>query len=197
MLSKRITTLLFLGACASSPEAAPTDTAGTDTDSAGEFVEYSDDGLSVSSLEPSRYLGVWYEIATTPSFQEANCTGTTAEYGLIDEETISVHNRCYIGSLDGRLNEIEGTASFADDSFARLFVDFGFGFDAPYNVVELDGASGDEPYQYAAVNSAGFQMWVLSRTPTMDPDLYDRIIDRLEAQDLDTSEFERTEQPTE
>ena len=128
MLFNRINTLLFAGACAPSPEAAPTDTANTDTDSVSEFVDYSADGMSVRSLEPTRYLGVWYEIATTPSFQEANCTGTTAEYGFIDDETISVYNRCYIGALDGRLNEIEGTASFADDSFARLFVDFGFGF---------------------------------------------------------------------
>lgn len=167
---------------ASAPEASP------------RFAPYAADGLSVASLEPGRYLGLWYEIATTPSFIEADCHGTTAEYGLIDDDTISVYNRCTLGSLDGEVNEIEGTADFADASYARLLVDFGFGFAAPYNVVELDGAGGAAPYRYAAVNSAGFQIWILSRTPTLDAELYEELVGRMAAQGLPTDELTRTEQ---
>ena len=95
------------------------------------FVPHASDGISVEQVEPARYLGLWYEIATTPSQQQSACAGTMAEYSLVDEETIGVTNRCYVGSLEGRLNEIDATARALDDSYARLMVDFGFGFEAP------------------------------------------------------------------
>lgn len=148
------------------------------------FVPLADDGLSVSAVEPERYLGLWYEIATTPSGPQQSCTGTTAEYSLLDSGDIRVLNRCYLDSLDGALSEIEGSASFVDDSYARLLVDFGFGFTAPYNIVELDGSDGEEPYEFAVVSSSGVLMWVLSRTPEMDPDLYALLLERADDQDL-------------
>jgi lipocalin len=188
-----------LVACA--PGAPAADDAEGDTASVAEepvtFLPYAADGQSVESLEPERYLGLWYEIATTPSFIQANCHGTTAEYGVIDDDTVSVYNRCRLGSLDGELSEIEGTADFADGTYARLLVDFGFGFAAPYNVVELDGAGGDAPYRYAAVNSADVQIWVLSRTPTLDADTYAALVERMAAQGLPTDELVMTEQPAE
>ena len=143
------------------------------------FLPIAEDGISVEELEPTRYLGLWYEISTTPGQQQANCAGTTAEYTLQDEETIGVLNRCYLGSLDGNLNQISGIATVQDDSYARLLVDFNFGFVAPYNVVALDGAAGDEPYRYAAVASFN-ALWILSRTPQMDTELYETILTDLE-----------------
>ena len=93
------------------------------------FVADASDGESVESVDPARYLGLWYEIATTPSQQQSYCSGTMAEYSLIDADTIGVTNRCYVGDLDGNLNEVEATARPLDDTYARLMVDFGFGFD--------------------------------------------------------------------
>ena len=196
MVRRPIVLVLALTACAPSDDAAGGDTAAFVEDSWA-FAPASEDGRSVAAVVPERYLGLWYEIATTPSFIEADCHGTTAEYGIIDEDTISVRNRCYLGSLDGELDEIEGTADFADDSYARLLVDFGFGFLAPYDIVELDGADGTEPYRFAAVNSANFQIWILSRTPTMDPVLYAEVVDRMTARGLRTDELMLTEQPAE
>ena len=91
-----------------------------------QFIPDASDGVSVEQLEPSRYLGLWYEIATTPSQQQSACSGTTAEYSLIDEGTIGVTNRCRIGGLDGGLSRIDGTARVLDDTYARLLVDLGF-----------------------------------------------------------------------
>lgn len=169
----------------SAPEAGDTgstmkDTAqpGGDEEDAPSFVADADDGQSVEAVEPERYLGVWYEIASTPSPQQASCAGTTAEYSLRDDGDVRVLNRCYLGDLDGTLNEIEGSASFVDDSYARLLVDFGFGFEAPYNIVELDGQDGSEPYSFAVVSSPGFALWVLSRTPQMDDELYATLVER-------------------
>jgi len=159
------------------------------------FVADAEDGLSVVAVEPERYLGVWYEIATTPSPQQAQCSGTSAEYSLREDGDVRVLNRCYIGGLDGRLNEIEGSASFVDDTYARLLVDFGFGFAAPYNIVQLDGRDGDDPYAFAVVSSPGFSLWILSRTPQMDPELYELLVDRAVERGFPADELVPTLQP--
>lgn len=161
---------------------------------APQFVEIASDNQSVVSLNPSRYLGVWYEIATTPGPQQQNCVGTTAEYTLIDDETIGVFNKCWLGSFDGNINELEGTATVLDESYARLMVDFNFGFEAPYNVVELDGSSTDAPYAFAAVSSFG-ALWILSRNPEMDEAILSALLARLEEREYPVDRLQYTAHP--
>ena len=202
MTSTRLMALaLTLGACASTPDtepADPTDTGAAPGDEEEEgyrFIEDAADGASVVAVEAERYLGVWYEIASTPSPQQSMCTGTSAEYSLRDDGDVRVINRCYLDSLDGELNEIEGSARFVDDSGARLMVDFGFGFEAPYNIVDLDGASGDQPYGFAVVSSPGFALWILARDPQVDPELYTLLVDRAMERGLPADELIETLQP--
>ena len=191
----------FFGiACADTPKTATPGSTDTATDTAEvfegpTFVDDAADGLSVERVVPERYLGVWYEIASSPSFQQSACAGTTAEYSLRDDGDVRVINRCYVGSLDGALNEIEGKASFLDDTYARLLVDFGFGFTAPYTIVELDGATDDAPYSFAVVTSAGVALWVLSRTPQMDDDLYATLVARAAERGYPADTLIRTTQP--
>lgn len=154
----------------------------------------TDGSTTVASLEPTRYLGLWYEIASTPMAQQASCTGTTAEYTLKDENSINVYNRCYLGSLDGEENTILGSARFIDETYTKLLVDFGFGFEAPYNVVELDGQTGDEPYEFAAVASIG-ALWILSRTQTIDEELLEDLLERLETRDFPVDRLQYTDHP--
>ncbi len=172
-----------LSACASATEDDNGDTALLASPEPT-YAPYSEDGRTVDRLDPARYLGLWYEIATTGSFQQESCVGTTATYSPIDEDTVEVYNRCFRGDFDGQASEITGTATATDASFTRLLVDFGFGFEAPYDVVELDGAEGDAPYGFAGVSSfEGAQLWILSRTPTLDEAIYDAIVARFEARD--------------
>ena len=184
----RLVILVALSGCA--PEEAPTAALNADTasalvsDESSTFAPLSEDGASVAQVDPTRYLGLWYEIATTPSFQQGSCANTTAEYSLVDDETVGVRNRCTLG-LDGPDNVIEGTARVLDDSYARLLVDLGFGFEAPYDIVELDGATGTAPYRYAAVSSLGLQWWILSREPVLDSTIRDELEPRLQDRGLD------------
>ena len=161
------------------------------------FAELATDGsTTVLSVEPSRYLGLWYEIASTPSSQQSSCTGTTAEYTLRDETSINVYNRCYLGSLDGNENTIRGSARFIDESYAKLLVDFGFGFEAPYNIVELDGSTSEEPYEFAAVASIG-TLWILARTPSIDENVLGELLNRLETRDFPVEDLQYTEHRSE
>ena len=123
----------------------------------------------VSFVEVERYMGRWYEIATTPSFQQASCFGTQADYSFNEEEGwVDVVNSCRVGNAQGRVQQIRGRAELDDlDTQAKLVVIF-FNQRAPYWVVALDGSEGSEPYEWAVVSVPGKRtMWILSRTPTM------------------------------
>lgn len=184
----------ILGACQApqSPEASDSASA---SDESPVFAPLGDSEYRVAQLEPERYLGLWYEIATVPAGQQARCTGTTATYTSIDETTIGVHNECYIDALDGPLNSIDGTATPADERFSHLLVTFGGAFTADYFIIEVDGSTGAEPYNFAVVSSFDDAiLWILHRSPQMDSALFETIIARLEEREIDTSRLALTVQ---
>ena len=136
------------------------------------FSPLSDAEDVVAYVDVSRYMGRWYEIATTPSFQQASCYATQADYSFNEEMGwVDVLNACRVGSTMGNWQQIAGKAELVDTTTqAKLNVIF-FGQAAPYWVVALDGREGDEPYDWAVVSVPGKQViWLLSRTNTMAPE---------------------------
>jgi apolipoprotein D and lipocalin family protein len=153
-------------------------------------------GETTDFVEVSRYIGTWYEIASIPMGFQASCYATTATYGIIDAQTVSVLNRCNFGKLDGSPLQIEGTATVVDlVTNAQLEVDFGFA-QAPYWIVDLGTADGATPYPWAVVsNPARDALWLLARTPRISEARFDAIIDRLEQRAFDPARMLRTTQP--
>jgi apolipoprotein D and lipocalin family protein len=147
---------------------------------------------TVESVELPRYLGTWYEIASYPqSFQEG-CTATTASYSLRDDGKIDVLNRCRKGGLDGKIDEAKGRARVVDErSNAKLEVSFFGPFWGDYWIIDLD-----DEYRWAVVGHPSRDyLWILSREPRMEPEVYDGILVRLKEKHYDTSRLARTLQP--
>ncbi|MCE9572856.1 MAG: lipocalin family protein [Deltaproteobacteria bacterium] len=152
-------------------------------------------GDTVANVDVGRYTGTWFEIARVASGFERACTGTTATYAPIDATTVSVHNHCTLGALDGAPIEITGSARVVDPSNARLEVDFGFAR-APYWIVDLGVADPAAPYPWAVVsNPARTSLWILSREPHMSAGRYDALVARLTARGYHPERLERTLQP--
>jgi len=147
---------------------------------------------TVDELDLARYIGGWYEIASYPQFFQRRCTGTTATYRIREDGLIDVENRCYRDSLDGREIEASGRARVPDPAeSAKLEVSFFGPFWGDYWVIDL----GDE-YEYAVVGSPSRDfLWILSRTPTMEPSVYEGILDRLRANGYTLDELQKTPQP--
>jgi len=152
---------------------------------------------TVARVEVGQYVGLWYEIASIPMGFQRNCAATTATYAVVDATTVSVLNRCRNGGLDGDPVEIMGTARVVDAvSNARLEVDFGFAR-APYWIVDLAVAAGDEAYPWAIVsNPDRSALWILSRTAQMPAARYDALIARLTARGYQPERLRQTVQPT-
>lgn len=148
----------------------------------------------VAEVDLSRYAGKWFEIASYPTAFQAGCTGTTAEYGLRDDGSVSVLNTCFLDSLDGERNTIQGSARVADAAEpAKLLVTFGGFFEAPYWIIGLD-----EQYEWAIVSDPTRSfLWILSRTPSLDDATFDAILMQVTELGYDTSRLRLTTQAAE
>jgi apolipoprotein D and lipocalin family protein len=147
----------------------------------------------VPRVDLQRYLGTWYEIATIPQRFQKGCVGVTAHYALRDDGDIDVVNVCRKETLDGKESLIRGKAWVVDKTTnAKLKVRFFWPFAGAYWIIELD-----KDYQWAVVGHPGRNYyWILSRTPQMDPAVYDELVRRAAAKGYDTSRIKRTLQPS-
>jgi apolipoprotein D and lipocalin family protein len=152
---------------------------------------------TVSAIEVPRYLGTWYEIAKFPNWFQKKCVGNTrAQYSVRSDGSLQVINRCKLAS--GDMDEAIGAArQIGNASSPKLQVRF-----APqwlsiipavwgdYWVIDLD-----DNYQWAAVSEPGREyLWILSRTPRMDPQTYANLLVRLTGLGLDVQKLELTPQ---
>eukprot|EP01104_Vermistella_antarctica_P015454 TRINITY_DN508_c0_g9_i1.p1 TRINITY_DN508_c0_g9~~TRINITY_DN508_c0_g9_i1.p1 ORF type:complete len:217 (-),score=26.95 TRINITY_DN508_c0_g9_i1:57-668(-) len=136
--------------------------------------------VATVDINTTSYLGVWYEIATSPLAKdtfERDCYCTHANYTAESADSLNVFNTCNKDSVNGTLSLIHGTATIANASEpGKLSVSFG-GPPGPYWIIMLDPS-----YEWVVVWSCtdvlGLQadiMWVLSRTPTLDSTLFTKI----------------------
>ncbi len=152
---------------------------------------------TIPALDVKRYMGTWYEIARFPNSFQKKCVGfTTATYSVREDGRVDVVNRCR--RPDGGTDTANGVARQPGGaSSPKLEVRF-----APailswlplvwgdYWVIDLDPG-----YQLAAVSEPKREyLWILSRTPTVDPAVYDALLGRLRAQGLDLNRLMPTKQ---
>lgn len=142
---------------------------------------------SVPELDVSRYAGHWYEVARLPMPFQKNCArDVTAAYTLRDDDLIGVRNACV--TEEGKQIVADGVARRVDGHPGRLKVRFApkwlswvpFVW-ADYWVIDMDPG-----YTWAVVGEPGRDyLWVLSREPSMDRSLLERIKARAVAMGYD------------
>ncbi len=149
---------------------------------------------TVDKVDLGSYTGRWFEIARYPNSFEPGCVGVTADYALREDGRISVLNTCIEGDLDGDVRLIEGVARVVDRSTnAKLAVTFFAPFEGDYWILEL----GDD-YEYAVVGDPSRTfLWILSREPVLDQDLYADILSRLPERGYDSERLELVLQSSE
>ncbi|QIA06496.1 lipocalin family protein [Draconibacterium halophilum] len=150
------------------------------------------DNSVVEELNLQRYLGTWYEIARYDHRFERGLVGVTANYSMRPDGKIKVVNSGYKNTLDGEYTESVGKAKIPDpvNEPAKLKVSFFWFFYGDYYVMELD-----EDYQWAVIGSSSDKyLWILSRTPQMNPDVYNDLLQRIANRGYDTSELIKVKQ---
>ena len=150
------------------------------------------DNSVVKELDVQRYLGTWYELARYDHSFERGMVGVKANYTLRDDGKIKVINSGYKNGFDGKYAEAIGKAKIPDpvNEPAKLKVSFFLFFYGDYYVMELD-----ENYQWAIIGSSSANyLWILSRKPQIDNDLYLELLDKIKTRGYDISALIKVEQ---
>lgn len=142
----------------------------------------------VQNVDIQRYMGTWYEIARFPHRFEKDLVGVTATYELKSNGQISVLNQGYKHTLDGKHKKAKGRGRIPDPgATGRLQVTFFLWFWADYLILDLD-----ENYQHVLIGSSTPDyLWILSRTPQMDEEHYNRLVEKAAALGYNTSKLQR------
>ena len=145
-----------------------------------------DNIVPVSNFDTTRYLGQWYEIARLDHSFERGLSHVTADYSLRQDGGLKVLNRGY-KEADAKWKEAEGKAYFVDKKdVGYLKVSFFGPFYGSYIVFDLD----QQDYSYSMISGPDKSyLWLLSRTPTMDPALQQRLIEKARGLGFDTSKL--------
>ncbi len=151
---------------------------------------------TVNSVDLNKYSGLWYEVAAMPQIYQKHCVrNTTAEYALINKNTISINNSCETSS--GERISVQGSARVSDKkSQAKLDVLFmtlyGWKFTSrgQYWIIGLG-----ENYSYAVVGTPDRgSAWILSRTPELRQDYLTEASNTLNKQGYNTCRLMTTVQ---
>ena len=151
----------------------------------------------IASLDVTRYMGTWFEIAKYPNWFQRTCVSNTkAEYRPQPDGSVRVINRCT--SEDEKTKEAVGTARQIGAAnspklqvqFTPAWLSFIPFLWADYWVIDIDA-----DYQLVAVSEPKREyLWVLSRTPEVNGAAYDALLARLETKGFDLRKLERTRQ---
>ena len=112
-------------------------------------------------------------------------SGRTAEYALRSDGKISVLNSGFKKTLDGKYTSVKAVAWIPDSAVpAALKVRFFGLFTSDYLIFGLD----EENYQWALVGENNRKyLWFLSRTPEIDPALFETMKEIAVGQGYDLS----------
>ena len=140
----------------------------------------------VPHVELEKYLGKWYEIAHLPAKFQEGCNETTATYTLSKDGNISVLNQA---TKNGKIKQAKGKAKVVDkNTNAKLKVTFFWPFYGDYWIIKLGNN-----YDYSVVGTPNRKyLWILSRTPQMDDNLYSQIIEYVKSKGFDTNKLIKT-----
>lgn len=142
----------------------------------------------VAAVDLSRYAGTWYEQARFDTFFQKGCFGSSATYTLQPSGEVKVENRCHQDAPDGPLKGVVGKAWAPDPAVpGKLRVQFFWPFSGPYWVLEVA-----EDYRWALVGHPDrTRCWIFTRTPTVEPALYEALVEKLKARGYDVSRLVR------
>jgi apolipoprotein D and lipocalin family protein len=143
----------------------------------------------VPHVELEKYLGKWYEIAHLPAKFQDGCSETTATYTLSKNGSISVLNEC---RRKGKVTRAKGKAKVVDKTTgAKLKVTFFWPFYGDYWILKLGN-----DYDYSVVGTPNRKyLWILSRTPQMDNELFSQLTEFAKSNGFDVGNLIRTSQP--
>ena len=151
---------------------------------------------SVASVDVSRYMGTWHEIAKYPNWFQRKCASSTqANYSLQPQGQLQVLNRCKTAKGEwtealGAARQIGGpTSAQLKVRFAPAWLSFIPMVWGDYWIIDLDA-----DYQWVVVSEPKRDyLWILSRTPQMPAATYQGLLAKLDKLGFDLKRIEASQ----
>jgi apolipoprotein D and lipocalin family protein len=168
-----LTALLLLSSCATSPTSS---TAGIP---------------GVKSIDMARYLGRWYEISRIPVPIGRSWVNTSDSYSLRPDGSFTVVYEGFVKSAKGARKTLTGRQWIPDPAvMGDMKVSF-----LPLLVNDNRIIALAEDYSWLVVTSRTKDyLWIMSRTPVMDPQVYASVVSMAAGWGFDTSRLEMVRQ---
>lgn len=146
---------------------------------------------TVKSVDLSKYIGTWYEIARLPNSFEDGLTCCSATYAIRDDGKISVLNAGY-NATKGSWKDAVGFAWQPDPTQfpGQLKVTFFWPFAGDYYIFYLD-----DDYQHVMIGEpTRTYFWLLSRSKEISSEKYNELIGIAKLQKFDTTKLLKVDQ---
>lgn len=139
----------------------------------------------VDEVDLERFSGDWYVIAHIPTWPERHATEAIENYQLDADGTIAT-TFTFIHEETGEAEKMTATG-FPDEETNNAVwgMQFIWPIKADYRVVYLDNA-----YNHTVIaRQRRDYVWIMARTPTMDPDLYQELVQSIAAMGYNIDEL--------
>lgn len=144
-------------------------------------------------VDIEKYVGKWYAIAALPQTFTRKCKAQTAEYSIINPQTVSVLNTCI---KKDKNTTISGEAVVVNsETNAELEVTFNnfftrlFRVKGDYTIIKLD-----EEYRYVLVGSKDREsLWIMARKTSMPQETYNSYVEFARANAFPVQKLRKSE----
>ncbi len=142
-------------------------------------------------VDINRFMGNWYVIANIPTFLEHGAHNAIESYSLAEDGTVNTTFKFNQGAFDGPLKTYNPRGFIQDkESNAVWGMQFIWPIKAEYRIIYLT-----EDYSQTVIGRTKRDyVWIMARTPSINEEDYQRIVDFLKTQGYDTSKLQKVPQ---
>jgi len=121
---------------------------------------------SARPLDPSRYVGRWYEVARVPNKIQTDCVAATSDWSRQDDGGFKVVQTCHIGAPMGPTKIWRGAGRIID---ALTNTRFRIGFFGGFIKMDYQVLDRGDDYSWCILTAANPKfLWIMSRRPVLD-----------------------------
>lgn len=141
----------------------------------------------MSHVDLPRFMGDWYVIASIPTFIEKDIYNAVESYSLDRDGTIATTFRFNKGGYAGPLKEYTPRGFVLDATHARWGMRFIWPIKADYRISYVS-----PDYRLTVVGRAARDyVWLMARSPDIDPEDYDRLVNFIRDEGYDMTRLVR------
>ena len=145
---------------------------------------------TIEHVDLPRFMGRWYVIASIPTFIEKDAYQAVETYELNADGTIATTFTFHKGSLDGPLKSMKPRGTVRSATNATWGMQFVWPFKAEYLIAYVD----PQYSETIVARSKRDYVWIMARSPQLDPTAYQRLEDRVGKLGYDVSKLRRVPQ---